>query len=725
MVDLELREIADTVAHPFFIHTASGRGRFVNRACCRFVGREPEALLDDRWKEIVHPDDLERMNLPFQRALSHGEPFEAEVRLLRRDGEYRWHRVRSGPRRTSSADRLWVGTASDVHDLRVTRDQLELTLDAASTGLWTWDLTTDAVTWTRHAFAIHGIPTGRFAATGEAFFRLVHPEDRERVEHAVRHAASNDALYECEFRIVTPAGETRWVANRGRLLTDHGAKRRKMVGTITDITSRKLTEREARTNLERYRTLTRSLPGAAVFVVDKDLRFTLADGEALEAAGSTAERFLGKTVDDALPPSLTEHRANYRRALEGQPFRDEHAVHGREFVTHGVPLRDESGAIDGVLAVSYDVTERVRAEKALAESERRFRTMADGTPVMIWVTDAAGEIEFVNRAYCTFFGVTLQGVIEGGWLALVHDEDVADYTAAFRRALDERTSFHSECRVRRADGSWRWLASWGQPRLGPEGEFLGLVGSSPDVTPMKEAEARLADALQCNDLFMAVLGHDLRNPLGAVLTGVELAREHAELPHHRAVLDRVLSSAKRMSRLIDQLLDVTRIRNAGGLELQAVEVKMIDVCQAVIAELRTRFARGHGILGPAGGPNGTWDPDRLAQTFSNLLQNALQHGPRSDVSVHIDGTDPDWMVVVLHNEGAIPADVLPVVFDPFRRARASARGGLGLGLFIALELVRAHGGDITVTSTAETGTTFRVALPRHARAERTSLTALS
>ena len=145
------------------------------------------------------------------------------------------------------------------------------------------------------------------------------------------------------------------------------------------------------------------------------------------------------------------------------------------------------------LAETAGVTlENVQLLERLRESDARFRLMADTTPVMIWVTDGAGSIEFVNRAYCDFFGVKeadVQG--PGGWQPLVHPDDIGHYVDGFLQSLRAGTSFFAEARVRRADGQWRWIASYAAPRLSNDGRILGAVGSSPDITELKEAELAL------------------------------------------------------------------------------------------------------------------------------------------------------------------------------------------------------------------------------------------
>ncbi len=160
------------------------------------------------------------------------------------------------------------------------------------------------------------------------------------------------------------------------------------------------------------------------------------------------------------------------------------------------PLRDAAGQVRGCVGAFLDITERRHAEQALRESEERFRSLADGCPAVIWVSDAEGNARFVNRAYREFFGVTYEQVEGMKWRPLIHPDDEPEYVEAFLRGVRERAPVRAEARARRADGQWRWIATYAEPRFSAGGEFLGHGGVSPDITERKQAEQALAEAVQ-------------------------------------------------------------------------------------------------------------------------------------------------------------------------------------------------------------------------------------
>jgi PAS domain S-box-containing protein len=172
---------------------------------------------------------------------------------------------------------------------------------------------------------------------------------------------------------------------------------------------------------------------------------------------------------------------------------------------------NDLGELEEIKGYIFDDTDRKRAEEALRESEERFRTMADGSPLIIWVTDRDGRMQFVNRAYREFFGATLEQVQSGGWQPLVHPEDVSTYTEPFMQCLRAHMPFHAQGRVRRHDGQWRWIESYGEPRFSASGEFLGIAGSSPDVTEQRQTEDSLRELTQTLETRVAQRTRELES----------------------------------------------------------------------------------------------------------------------------------------------------------------------------------------------------------------------
>ncbi len=233
---------------------------------------------------------------------------------------------------------------------------------------------------------------------------------------------------------------------------------------------------------------------------------------------------------------------------------------------------------------------------------------------------------------------------------------------------------------------------------------------------LKREEAARQTAV-FREQFLGVLGHDLRNPLQAISGNAALLLRYGVLaePQRKAV-NRISISADRMARMINDLLDFTRTRLGGGYPLTRARVNLHDVLRQVVEELEVAHPMRRFELTLSGKGWGEWDADRIAQAASNLVGNAVQYSPE-DTAVSVSVRDEEGGVrMEVHNWGLpIPQERLPHIFDPFVRAqdmRSAQRNGLGLGLYITHEIVRAHGGLLRVTSTPEAGTRFWLCLPR-------------
>ncbi|WP_313065512.1 hybrid sensor histidine kinase/response regulator [Achromobacter animicus] len=224
------------------------------------------------------------------------------------------------------------------------------------------------------------------------------------------------------------------------------------------------------------------------------------------------------------------------------------------------------------------------------------------------------------------------------------------------------------------------------------------------------------EALRVNEMFMAVLSHDLRTPLQAIIMGATVLQRQGDDERVSSLARRMLQSSERMSCLIEDLLDVTRIRQAGGLTLAPSELNMGALVERTLDEVRTGFPDRQVASHCRGDAAGAWDGQRISQVIANLVGNALHHGSKTaPVQVEVNGEDADEVVITVSNGGTIPPELLPHLFNPFRSGarRHGGHHGLGLGLFIAQQIVVSHGGCISADSRDDV-TSFRVVLPRRA-----------
>jgi signal transduction histidine kinase len=277
----------------------------------------------------------------------------------------------------------------------------------------------------------------------------------------------------------------------------------------------------------------------------------------------------------------------------------------------------------------------------------------------------------------------------------------------------------AEYRALRASVIRLWTREQGELRSA-DIEDLTRFNEAIDQS-LAESVSEFTDNVEtAKEMFIAILGHDLRTPLGAIYTSAKFMLDTDELEEpHLTLTTRIASSATRTAQMVGDLLDFTRSRLGGGIPIVRAETNLGKLVHDVVDEITAAHPKREVHVDTRQGQTGEWDAARIRQALINLVGNAVEHGaPGTTVSVDLGG-DED-VVITIHNRGApIPSDRLDGIFNPMKVSgtpqKQSARGpsgNLGLGLYIAERIVHAHGGRIEVESSEERGTTFRVHLPR-------------
>ena len=691
----------------------------------------------------VHPDDRPLVNERISRALDpagEGE-FEVEFRVQGVSGGERWLAVRGRTTLLAGSAVSLSGVAQDV----TARNRAEQALRdkqrfisqfaAAFPGvLYVFDVErqhTSFLNRTSGDTLGYGADADETRAPGEQRLSpLMHPDDLPRFgAHLVDVTALADQkTSEFEYRMRHRDGDWRWFRSYETVFErTRDGRVAQVLGMAIDVTERKTIEFELRANEERFR-LASDAAGALVYDVDLrsgDRRTTVHGLESVTGIRGRTAITSAWWQERMHPHDVEGHRHRLTARLGDstrvwtERYRIRHADGSwRDVVDSAEILRGRDGQPVRLVGTVVDVTERATAERELREAEERFRLMADQTPMLLWVTDTTGAVEFVNRAYCRFFGVGLQQVIGPRWTPHVHPDDDA-YVQAFLAALRARSEFRAEARARRADGEWRWIASLGTPRYSATGEFLGMIGTSRDTTDEHQAVATQQEAARQKDEFIAVLAHELRNPLAPVRTSIGLLRARGStdplLVRCRDVIDRQVTQ---MARLLDDLLDVSRL-SRGQLTLQRAAATLTEIIEAAIETARPAIdERGHTLTLAVSDPSVVLDADstRLTQVFANLLNNAAKYTDAGGQIRVAAWREAEQVCVSVRDSGVgIEADMRDRIFDLFtqtRDARSRADGGLGIGLGLARRLVEMHGGTIEVTSAGHgCGSEFTVRLP--------------
>jgi two-component system CheB/CheR fusion protein len=463
----------------------------------------------------------------------------------------------------------------------------------------------------------------------------------------------------------------------------------------------------------------------AVFSHDPKGRIMTWNKGAEHAYGYRREEALSMQVTDLMPPAQHEGaRSLIEQALQtgsAGPVEVPRLTHNGTVTTVSVTvsaLRDDQGSVYALLSTERDITERLRVE-----SEMRFRRLADDIPALLRVEDASGLAEFVNRACTEFTGRPRQALLGQGWLEFVHPLDRERYLTEHAAAHGRQQPLESDLRLLRHDGVYRWMRSISVPHIDPSGAFSGYVALMLDVEDRKRVESELMAADRRKDEFLAMLAHELRNPLAPIRSAVTILGRSAQ-PDQRTewavgVIDR---QAQMLAKLLDGLLDVARISQGKTqldrvpVELRVVVGKALEISEPLISSRRQRLAIEFLDELLVEG-----DLVRLTQVFANLLNNASKYTQEEgEIRLAVHAQSQQAVIGIQDNGAGIAQDMLPRVFELFSQADTTldrAGGGLGLGLTLVRQLVELHGGSVQAQSEGlGAGSTFTVRLPLLQRA---------
>ena len=419
------------------------------------------------------------------------------------------------------------------------------------------------------------------------------------------------------------------------------------------------------------------------------------------------------------------------------------AIHCRWTAT---ALRDDAGRFAGLIGMAEDITERIEAERALRNSEERYRTLTHISPVGIFRTDLAGLTVFVNSRCSQIVGLPAQECLGLGWVRSIHAQDAPATGQAWQAYIESQGTlrYEQEFRFKRADGRTVWVLAQCNPERDLQGELQGHIGTMTDVTALKAAQFELRQAHdhleervaertvelehaknaaeqsdRVKSAFLSTMSHELRTPLNSILGFTDVLLQGLSGPltaPQQRQLQIVRDSSTHLRALIEDVLDISRIE-AGQVGLEFAEIDLADVVRRRVEAFGPEYAhKGLALKVETEGlvPLIRSDGKRAAQIVNNLLSNALKFTARGSVTVRLRRALDRLEIAVIDTGIGIPGHALGDLFDPFTQvARPGGRmhEGTGLGLAISRSLARALGGDITVVSEVDRGSRFEFWLP--------------
>lgn len=765
------RTLADHAPVMIWMTEADGRCNYLSRSWHEYTGTDGSTDLHESWLECVHEDDRARVLTVHRMAQARCRPVRLEYRLRRHDGEYRWVLDAAAPRTDDDGNLLGLtGSVLDIdeHRRRERDARFAAQLQSALAQLDDADEIMQAAA--DRICRYFGIPTLIFVDVddGRDEATVVHLHDETGVTATPLTPAD---VIDDSFVVPLQNGQTiavHDVATDPRTAPRLDEYRRRDIGAmlivpypsggrrrfvmvaqdsrprvwrdddrelLNELTARvQMRLERARANLamrrsrEQYRVLFDSIDEGFCVV---EMLFD-ANGEAHDY------RFL------ELNPAFERH-SGLRNALgrtmrELAPRHEDHWFRTFGEVAHsGRPVRFEAQARalqrwldvnafrigppgDGRVAILFsDITGRKQTDEALRRNEERLRLALVTGRLGSWQLDLL-TMDFTCTALCkSHYGLAADAPLSYArlWEELVHPDDRDAMQQELRVAIENHRDYDAEYRVIWPDGSVHWIVARGRAGYSTSGRPVMVAGVTLDITERKLTEDALRDADRRKDEFIATLAHELRNPLAPLRHCLHIlqmdATDSVDMPRLHAMMDR---QVRHLVRLVDDLLEVSRI-SRGKIELRTGNVDLAEVIYHAVDTSRPLIDAGRHELELDIAPQCLLleaDSIRLAQVFSNLLNNAAKytpHGGRISVSAAADG---DEAVVHIRDNGiGIPVDMLPRVFDMFSQAGQSlgqAQGGLGIGLTLVRSLVELHGGTVSAHSAGPgLGSEFVVRLP--------------
>jgi len=542
-------------------------------------------------------------------------------------------------------------------------------------------------------------------ATGEPFMGFELPMTLIRTPGGVPEERFIDLVY---LPLFDADGTCRHVLGHGIDVTTHVQKRKK-------------TEEALRESDERFRRALQ-IDTVGIIFLTVEGRITEANDAFLAMSGfSREDQQAGRLrCEEMTPPEWTSVSL---RAIEEFKATGRTTPYEKEFFRKdgsrwwALLVAKQLSEHEGVEYI-IDITEGKRAEQSLRESEARFRAVAEASPALTWQVDTHGNAVFLNQRFMEMFGMTADMLMPTGWQSIIHPDDASGYMAALQQALRDRSRFQQRVRVKTETGEWRWLESYALPWFTADDEYAGHVGVSIDITDAVNAEAALVETSRRKDEFLATLAHELRNPLAPISNALALIARPDGVKAIPRLLPVINRQVNYMVRLVDDLLEISRI-SSGKIELRQAPVNLAVVLRnAIEASMSLINEKEHklSVFIPEAPLIVYADAVRLEQVFRNLLNNAARYtrkGGQIWLTAHQE--DEDAVVSVRDNGIGILAGMLPRLFDMFAQERRNGVGtqeGLGIGLNLVARLLQMHGGSVEAMSGGrDRGSEFVVRLP--------------
>ncbi len=765
----QLQWFADANLIPLISYHNNGLVTGANDAFLEMVGYTRQDLLDGKvnWLEMTPPEWQEVDASALEQLRNDGRMAPIEKQYIRKDGRRIWVRLQGTnfdcppeqgisyvqditAQRTAERENIKARLALAENETRLRRheERLSMAIRHARVGFYDWDIAQNRVVFSDQMRKDWGIKDTDRVETLEAALDLIHTDDRDGVRKLIADAVENRKPYRVEYRVVHPDGKIVWVDVHGSVIFDSQDSPIRFFGTSIDITARKEQDENLRraasavfNERENFRSLFKQTPEMVCILRGPDHVFEFVNEAHIRALGFDAT---GMSVRMAQPESVEVHGILdevYRTGVTAELREIPITLTGRlrYFNLTYSARRDQQGVINGIMILGVEISGEIKLREELAhatqqaqENVEKLNTVVHHLSEGVFFGDQMGNLLLMNSEALRIHGFSemedmkkqVREYSDLFALKTPEGEDVPVEKWPICRAINGEKFTEFEVELIRKDSGRRTFVSYGgTPVFDEKGAFLLAVLTIRDITERKMTEQALREAARSRDDFLSIASHELKTPITSLKLQAQIARrsyEGGRETYHPKQVDQMMAlierQADRLNRLVDDMLDIAHIRS-GRLNVLKDKVRL----DKVVAEVVDRFGpilkqAGSAVTFNAGEAlEGNWDRVRLEQVVTNLLTNAMRYGNKKPVTVRVSKTAeiPGMARLEVRDQGiGISPDSTDRIFNRFERdVNNNEVSGLGLGLFIARQIVEAHGGRIWAESPGiNLGSTFIVEL---------------
>lgn len=592
-----------------------------------------------------------------------------------------------------------------LNDLKESEAMLRMAVDSTKLGTWDYNPQSGILKWSDECKKIYGLDPDA-EVDFEQFAQHIHSEDREYVQQVIENSMdpAGNGTYDITYRILRfDDQEVRWIHAKGEVYYDSEKKANRFIGTVIDITERKLDSERIKKSERLFRSIAMNIPNSLIMVIDKQQHFMLVEGDIKEKFGYIKSRYEGKHPSEVLPPDRYENSKNlFERVLEGEKFTEERkAVSGEDFIVHMVPLKDDNEDVYAGLIIALDISEIKKAE---AEGAKLAAIVQSSDDAIISKT-FEGIITSWNEAAERMFGYQASEIIGKSILTIIPPDRANEEPMILSRLRKGERVEHFETKRVTKDNKMLDISLTISPIRDSRNNIIGLSKIARDITSKKQEERRKND-------FIAIVSHELKTPLTSVKSYIQVLLAKAKKEGNDFIinaLSRAEVQTNKMTSMINDFLSLARLEE-GKIHLHKVSFELQPVLADMVHEARF-LASGHTVkLQDCDSVTIHADKDKISQVLNNLLSNAIKYSHKGSTVIMGCQKKDGKVRIFVRDEGiGISRVDQKRLFERFYRVeneKLKNVSGFGIGLYLVAEILRYHGSSIHVESEDDKGSMF-------------------